>query len=134
MALVIGIGDPARVGHLLPGEPSLQFEDEALYWALHPLLETLRTATGQYVDLYGGARFSTPEDLDALDAFLAAARDRLADQPEEWDEHVGTQTHPEHRELFTRVRKSELGALLQQWGHISRRARQRGLAVDCCGD
>ncbi len=55
-------------------------EDDGYYWFLHPLFVALAEETGQYVDLYGGARFQG-QDLDALERALASSRQLIEVQP-----------------------------------------------------
>ncbi len=132
MSLEIGIGQdsswtPDR------SEPLLYLEDDGYYWFLHPLLERLAKATGQYVDLYGGASFAG-DHLTALEQTLADAQQLVMSQPEEWSVHVGTQVSPDHRELYHGAKRERMRELLDRWDEITTRARQLGRPVVCLGD
>ncbi len=132
MSLDIGVGDgssPAPV----PGEPSLSLENDAAYWFLHPLFESLRAATGQYVDLDGNASF-TGESLLVLKQMLAQGRASAESQPDSWEVHIGTQIAPVRRELWRPLRREALLELLIRWERIVARAEELGRPVVCFGD
>jgi hypothetical protein len=113
-------------------EPGLGLDD-GHYWFLHPLFEELRTATGQYIDLFGDAAFAGP-DLDALGRMLSAAQRLVEAQPESWEVHTGTQVLPVHREVYKPVERAEFLQLLGRWEQVLERARQTGRPVVCFGD
>jgi hypothetical protein len=132
MALDIGLDDGLSMGPC-PSEPSLSLDDDGYYWFLHPLWERLRSETGQYIDLYGYASFAS-EDLAAVDRVLAEARQLVEAQSETWQVHLGTQTSPEHRELYCQVQREAMLSMLDRWAVIIARARQLGRPVICIGD
>ena len=84
MALDIGLLDADGRRDL-----RLQLDDDALYWSLHPWWARVAEATGQYLDLYGDARFSG-DALDVLDAALADAEEKAHTWPERQMFPVGT--------------------------------------------
>ena len=136
MALDVGIGDGVS---LIPlqSEPSLQLNSEGYsegyYWFLHSLLERLQSETGQYIDLYGDAWFSGAT-LSALERMVAEAIRLVQAQPATWQVHTGTQTSPEHKELYAQVEKDRFQDLLHKWEQIIARAREIGKPVVCFGD
>jgi hypothetical protein len=126
--LDIGIGDALHQPSD-PAEPSLGFEgDDGYYWFLHPLFERLAAETGQYIDLYGYARFAGP-DLLALSRMLAEARRLVEGQPESWS--VQTAVAPV---LHRQVTRAEFLRLLSAWERAASRAQELGRAVICFGD
>ena len=132
MSLDIGIGDGSSP-QPLASEPTCQINDEGLYWFLHPLFERLRAATGQYIDLYGGASFAG-YSLIALQRMLADARTLVQAQPVSWQVHVGTQTAPVHREVYRPVECGALLSFITAWERIVARAEELGKPVVCFGD
>lgn len=114
-------------------EPKFGLDNDGYYWFLYPLFEQLRDATSQYIDLYGDAAFAGP-DLDELERMLSAARRLVEAQPESWEVHIGTQTAPVHRDLYSLVERAEFLRLLGVWGQCLERARQTGRSVVCFGD
>ena len=129
--LDIGIGEPGRPP--LPTEPSLGLDNDGYYWFLYPLIESLTACTGQWIDLYGDAKFAG-DDLLALGRMLTEARRRVDAQPETWEVHIGTQTHPVVRELFSTVHRDEFMKLFDRWERVIERAKETGRSVVCFGD
>ena len=132
MSLDIGIGhgtSPMPV----PSEPFLCLNSDGYYWFLYPLIERLQAESGQYIDLYGAASFSG-EGLAALERMLVDARKLVETKPDTWRVHTGTQTHPEHKELYDDVEKASFLALLSKWEQIIERAKRLGKSVVCFGD
>jgi hypothetical protein len=132
MSLEIGIGDGRSVWSI-EKTPSLALEDDGYYWFLHPLLVALADETGQYVDLYGEARFQG-ESLNALERVLVSACELVESQPSSWEVHVGTQLSPERRELYKPVERRRFLELIATWQGIVARARELRRAVLCFGD
>src|SRR5262245_51246580 len=132
MALDVGVGDGSS---LVPiqGEPLLWLEDDAPYWFLYPLFESLAAQTGQCIDLYGNASFAG-EQLAALKGMLTEAQRLAESQPGSWEVHVGTEVSPVHRELYKRLNREVLLNLLATWEHVVARAEQLGRPVVCFGD
>jgi hypothetical protein len=134
MALDIGVGSEDRRSRPpLQDEPGLSLDNDGYYRFLHPLFEKLAAETGQYLDLYGDARFH-PASLPALERMLAAAEKLVRAQSARWQVHVGTQTKPERKELYHEVEKARFLELLGEWRKVVARAKQMQRAVVCFGD
>ena len=65
---------------------------------------------------------------------LAEARSLVLARPEVWKVHIGTQLMPKHKELYRRVKRGDMLALLDRWTTIVRRARESDRPVICFGD
>jgi hypothetical protein len=117
----------------MPGEPSLSLSSDGYYWFLHPLIERLRTVTGQYIDLYGDASFFG-ESMAALERMLAEAKEMVLSNPQTWQVHAGTQMKPEHKEFYSEVDRTHFMELLSKWQQIIVRAKKTGRPVVCFGD
>jgi hypothetical protein len=133
MALDLGIGSGGGSCMPIPSEPSLWLNSDGYYWFLYPLIEKLQSETGQYIDLYGDASFSGA-NLSALERMVAEAVRLVQEQPTSWQVHTGTQTHPEHKELYAEVNRVQFLSLLQKWRGIVARAKELGKPVVCFGD
>ena len=132
MAVEIGVSDGASLNPA-QDEPTIWLTSDGYYWFLHPLIERLRTDTGQYIDLYGDAVFLGP-DLVKLKQTLVEARALVQSQPLEWDVHVRTQISPSHKELYSSVERSKFLQLIDSWEEIIERAQALNRPVVCFGD
>jgi hypothetical protein len=132
MALDVGIGNGASF-QPLQSEPSLWLDNDGYYVFLHPLFERLREETGEYIDLYGDASF-LGASLAALERMVADAETLVMAQPTTWQVHAGTQTSPEHKEVYAEVHQDRFLTLLKKWKQIMARARETGMPVVCFGD
>ncbi len=114
-------------------EPVVTLEDNGYYWFLHPLFADLASKTGQYIDLYGDASFAGLT-LDALGDTIERARRLVEEQAETWEVHIGTQTAPVHRELFSAVDRQTFRQLLGRLGEVVAIAKGLNGRVVCFGD
>ena len=118
----------------LQSEPAIALDNDAYYWFLRPLLERLDQETGQWIDLYGDARFAG-DDLQGLERMLTAADELVRSQPATWQVHIGTQTYRgKHSEVYYTAHRARFQELLTQWRQVVARARQMKRAVVCFGD
>ena len=141
MSLEIGIGDGSSFSPVSI-EPSVSLENDGYYWYLHPILEDLRAATGQYIDLYGDASF-TGENRRALEAALKSVRLLIQLQSDKWNVCIGqqlvpydklTRSRPHLREVMASVEKSQFLSILNQLDAVVTRAKQLNSPVVCFGD
>ena len=133
MALQIGIGDGSRSYIPVACEPSVDIEDGASYWFLHPLFVKLATETTQYIDLYGDATFAG-EWLVAFKRMLAEARRLAETQPDCWEVSIGTQIMPVQQELWRPLNQETLLDLIAAMERVVARAEDLGRPVVCWGD
>lgn len=141
MGIDIGIGDGLSFSPCA-NEPHFALADDGYYWYLHPLFEDLRTATGQYIDLYGDAS-SSSNDLGALANTLKGMRKLIETQPERWEVCTGQELVPYQRKtrsrghmkaMFAAVEKCQFLLLMDQWETVVARANELNRPVVCFGD
>jgi hypothetical protein len=132
VAVNIGIAIDAH-SLAMRAEPVVTLGDDGYYWFLHPLFVDLASRTGQYIDLYGDAAFAGPA-LDALGDTTERARRLVEEQPDSWQVHVGTQTAPVHKEVYSGVEGSTFRQLLERLSEIVATARGQNGRVVCFGD
>src|SRR5262245_18716475 len=123
MAVNIGIATDAT-SFAMRAEPAVTLRDHGYYWFLHPLFVDLASNTGAYIDLYGDAAFAGPT-LDALGSMVERARRLVEQQPASWQVHVGTQTAPVRRELYSPVERAAFLQLLERLGEIVTTAKEQ---------
>jgi hypothetical protein len=109
------------------------FADDGYYWFLYPLFQELANQTGQLIDLYNDARFTT-EQLPTLQATLHEARRITQQQPDEWLVKVGTRLKPDYKALYQSVSKQRLLAALDQLDRLIDHALAQNEDVICIGD
>ena len=100
MSLDVGIKNGVTI------DKKFSFEDDGYYWYLHPLFEKMAERIGVYIDLYGDAEFGTGTIVH-IESLLTEADELISQQPDEWEVHTGTQSHPVEKELYSKVRKLE---------------------------
>lgn len=136
MSLVIGLAkNPAdQRSCKLKEKPSVFFEDDGYYWFLHPLFERLARDTGEYIDLYGVARFEL-DQLAAVAEMLTNSRGRIEAMPEKWNVQTAIQTHPgPERPLFSSVNKRQFVELIARFEDVLSEAIRTGTPLLCLGD
>ena len=133
MTLDIGIAEDDASLYPARDTPSVSFDNDGYYWYLHPLFEDLYQRTGQYIDLYGHAVFSGA-NLSAFAEMLSNAKDRISQQPDTWDVHIGTLTAPERKELYSPVDKYQFLNLIRELDDIASMAAKMDRRVVCIGD
>jgi hypothetical protein len=82
----------------------LSFENDGYYWYLHPLFEKMHERIGIYIDLFGDAEFGK-ETIVHMESLLTEAENLISEQPDGWNVHTGKQTHPQEKELYSKVKK-----------------------------
>ncbi|MEN8200096.1 MAG: hypothetical protein ABFR63_08490 [Thermodesulfobacteriota bacterium] len=85
----------------------LSFEDDGYYWFLHPLFKKMHKSVGIYIDLYGDAEFKK-DNIVHLESLLKEAENMISKEPSYWNVLTGIQTHPERKEIYCKVSKSEI--------------------------
>ncbi|MCX2835442.1 hypothetical protein [Microbulbifer thermotolerans] len=128
MSLVIGIGKDSK-----SMEYKLAFEPEVFYWVMGPEIDHLSSVTGKYIDLYDGVTFQTIE-LVHLKRLIKDLKNRISSKPEYWQEFVGKQTHPEEKDLYTKVSKSKVLEFISQFESIVDEAESKEVGVVFDGD
>ena len=112
---------------------SFAFEDEAIFWYLHPTFNSVYDRTGQIIDLYEMALFRGA-DLTILREALATVRHDAGAQPQQWEVHVGTQTSPTVKELYRTVTRRNLLNLIDRCLELIDKATAEGIGVAFTGD
>ena len=106
MALDVGIQSGKKIDY------RMSFENDGYYWYLNPLFEEMYEKIGIYIDLYGDAEF-TGRNIHQLESLLNKAFEMIKNEPKNWDVYIGTQTHPDKKDLFCKVSKIEFDSKLK---------------------
>jgi hypothetical protein len=115
-------------------ETSIRLSDDADYWYLWPrMINDLKNQTGELIDLYDGAEFSG-QNLDILETLVGKQLLDLSSKEEEWEVHVGTQTHLVKKEIYKKLIKRELQLKLAKLLFIVGLAKEQSEMVICLGD
>lgn len=114
-------------------ELALEFSNDGYWCFLYPLLQELGKKTNQLIQLYEDAAFSG-HMLDTMQDTIADARVLVSQQPDQWEEHIGTQLTPIRQELYETLYKKEFEVLLDQWEKAVITARQRNHYLTFWGD
>ena len=133
MTLEIGIAADDTSLYSSMATPSVSIDNDGYYWYLHPLFEDLQRQTGQYINLYGNAEF-TGTNIKAFIEMLQRAKGLISLQANNWDVHIGTQTEPEKRKLFSAVDKRKFFDLIRQLEKIAEAAETTDCRIVCIGD
>jgi hypothetical protein len=89
----------------------LELDDGGIYWYLFPFFERLGNQTGQFIDLYGDAKFSS-ENLGPLDSILSEALKSLELQPDVWEQKTGEQIRPVRKTLTQTISRKDVGSFI----------------------
>ncbi|HEX7803982.1 MAG TPA: hypothetical protein VF471_14625 [Pseudoxanthomonas sp.] len=117
---------PLDIGFLLADgklDCRLQLQDDGTYWFLHQWFERVCEATGQYVDLYGGAKFHEANGLSALMDAMTQAKTAAQAQPSEWQVHTGTQLRPVRKELYDKVSRADILKTIERFRALLQEAK-----------
>lgn len=128
MSLTIGIGKDSR-----SMEYKLAFEPEVFYWVMGPKIDHLNSITGKYIDLYDDVTFKSIEFVH-LKKLISNAKNRVSPKPDYWEEFVGRQTHPEEKDLYNKVSKTNFMEFLSQLEAIIGEAESKEVGVVFAGD
>lgn len=102
---------------------------EKYYWYWYPdFWNSLKHETGEWVELYDDTIF-TGDDLTKAKKLFVEELDKVKKRLEDsWKVHTGTQTLPEHKEIYVDISKSEfvdfIGKLLQFFDLAIERSEQ----------
>jgi hypothetical protein len=105
-------------------------EDDGYYWFLYPYFERVSAVTGQMVDPYGDAVFTT-DDLTTLMRELEGASAEAGVWGEDRDVRVGWRGE---QQVFEKVSKDRLRGLIGELIAIVTAARETSARVVCVGD
>ena len=117
-------------------QTSIVFEDEgADYWFLYgSMIEEIKQHTGEVLDLYDDAHFSG-QKLAQLNRIVLKTVAKIQTVPEqEWQVHLGTQTQPEHKELYRTLTKKYLLQKLNKFAFMIDLAMKKGEMIIGIGD
>jgi hypothetical protein len=113
---------------------SLFDDDEAPYYtALVPLFERIEKETGQLIDEYGEATFSS-DQLPHLIRLLKEKREECLRAPNSWTIPMGTQVKPEYKELSGTVNRSALLQTIDRMTAAAGRALEKRAYLALIGD
>ncbi len=111
--------------------------DDGYYWFLYSFFENLAKQTGQMIDLSDDAFFNGV-NLDLLNQTIQQAKSQISQQPNVWEEFIGTIIHKEHRtrveKLYSTVHKKKLESILAKLENAVVEAKEKGLGVFFFGD
>ena len=122
MAVSISLDPPNGYGVCL--------EDDGYYWFLYPYFERVSAVTGQMVDLYGDAVF-TSGDLTAPLRALEGASTAAGVWGEDQNVRLGWRGE---QQIFDKVSKKRLRGLLGELIALVTAAKETGAKVVCVGD
>jgi len=112
---------------------TLSFENDGYYWYLHPLFEKMAESIGIYIDLYGDAEFNK-DNIVHLESLLAEANNMISKEADYWNVHTGTQTKPEHKEIYSKVSKTNFINKLNFLGKLVTEVKENNLKLVFFGD
>lgn len=128
MSLTIGICKDSR-----SMEYKLAFEPEVFYWVMGPEIDHLNSVTGKYIDLYDGVTFK-PIEFVHLRKLIDDVKERVSTKPDYWEEYVGRQTHPEEKDLYSKVSKTKFLEFIALLESIVGEAESKEMGVVFDGD
>ena len=111
----------------------VNFGDDGYYWFLYPLFEELSKRTGIYIDLYGDAEF-TKGNINQFETLLDKATQMVENQPASWAVHIGTQTHPVEKKLYSQVVKKEFYNKINKLRELILEVKNDSATLICTGD
>ena len=116
----------------------ISFEDDGYFSFLYDLFKELETKTGQVIETYEDAFFSG-ELLDSLTETVFKAKDLVSQQPEVWEEFIGTILHDvkgkdKIEKIYTTVYKEKLMLKLEQLENAIKEAKEKNLGIFFFGD
>lgn len=112
---------------------AVSFEPEAFYWFLYPLMKKLLESRGKYIHLWGDCEFA-PREIDLIFNFVSRAEALVRQQRDVFRVHMGTQTQPVKRELYTEVDRASLLAFLGSLRLAADQCLQMGKSLHFYGD
>lgn len=124
----------AKIGDQpVAGEKTITLDDDGYYWQLYPFFNGIAVESGQMIDLYGDARFTSSE-FETLIEFLEAAKRFTNAQPDEWGIVSGVQIEPSIEAVVHTVARDVLRSLIDKLIAIAQKARAINCHVACVGD
>jgi hypothetical protein len=103
------------------------FDDNAVYWFLHPWFEQIYKSIGKYIDLYGDAIFDKSSGLLFLIQKMGEAKISAENQPQELRVAVAI-------DVYEKIHRNTLLEAITKFQSLLEEAKITGKMLDFVGD
>jgi len=131
MAVTISVQNPSKK---MNDHYHVYLQDNGLYWFLTDFFKKVHEATGQQIQLFGSCNFTGSTIQKFRDLIIHELDELDQDNTGEWNVYLGKQSSPVQRDIYQKVTKKEILAILYKLFDITNYALQWDKVIYAAGD